>query len=74
MNVGTEKAIRIQVDNDVLQEVRKNFKETKETGILTGKKKFDAIFAELSNRLACIKRHFFASPFEMMLTAIKNNT
>lgn len=40
---------------------------------MTGKKKLDAVFAEISRRLACVKRHFFASPFEVMLNAAKNN-
>jgi hypothetical protein len=48
-----------------------NFKST--SGELTGKKKLDAIFTEVSKRFACVKRHFFASPFEMMLIASKNN-
>jgi hypothetical protein len=65
--------VEISIDNDTLTVFTKDFKEANETGILTGKKKFDAIFAELSRRLACIKRHFFSSPFEMMLTAAKNN-
>lgn len=65
----------MSVDNKILTTISENFKnkDIKESGILTGKKKFDAVFDELSKKLACIKRHFFASPFEMMLIAVKNN-
>ena len=40
---------------------------------MTGKKKFDAYFELISKKLASIKRHFFASPFEMMAETVKHN-
>lgn len=68
-----EKAVQIIIDNEILTTLTKTFKEPTESGILTGKKKLDVIFTDISKRLACIKRHFFASPFEMMLIATKAN-
>ena len=40
---------------------------------MTSKKKFDAYFDLISKKLASIKRHFFASPFEMMSETVKHN-
>ena len=51
----------------------KNITIKEETGIMTGKKKFDAYFDLISKKLASIKRHFFASPFEMMLETVRHN-
>ena len=41
--------------------------------MLTGKKKFDPLLEILSKRLASVKRHVLASPFEMMLETARDN-
>ena len=42
-------------------------------GVLTGKHKFDPLIDVLSKRLSSIKRNFLASPFEIMLEAVRVN-
>ncbi len=61
------------LDNDGLTEFMKQFKDHKETGVVTGKKKFDPVFEHISKKMAAIKRHFFGSPYEMMLEAAAEN-
>jgi len=40
---------------------------------LTGQKTFDPLIDILSKKMASIKRHFIASPFEKMLEAARIN-
>jgi hypothetical protein len=42
-------------------------------GVTTGRKKFDPLLDVLSKRLASVKRHFLASPFELMLEVARDN-
>lgn len=66
-------AVEIIIDNDALTAFNQNFIPKEEGGITTGKKKFDALFDYLSKKLGTVKRHFFASSFEMMIDAVAFN-
>ena len=65
--------LEIMVNEESLSFAIKEYGNKEETGITTGKKKFDHVFEELSKKLGSIKRHFFASPFEMMLETVAHN-
>ena len=65
--------LEIVVNEESLTFAIKEYGNKEESGITTGKKKFDHVFDILSKKLASIKRHFFASPFEMMLEAVAHN-
>lgn len=71
---GGEAALEISLDAQGFTLLNQNFKQAEETGITTGRKKFDALIEAMSKKLASIKRHFLASPFEMMLDAVRLNS
>jgi predicted AlkP superfamily phosphohydrolase/phosphomutase len=66
--------LEITLDSQGFTILNQNFKQQEATGIITDKKKFDPLIEALSKKLASIKRHFLASPFEMMLELIRANT
>ena len=68
-----QKVLEIGIDNETLGNVMKNFKQKEDTGITSGKKKFDAVFEFISKKMASIKRHFFGSVFEIALETAKHN-
>jgi RNA binding exosome subunit len=72
-NTGGEPALEISLDTEGFTVLNKEFVPTQESGITTGKGKFDALIDTLSKRLSSIKRHFLASTFEKMLEAVKVN-
>lgn len=74
MNVHGSDAIEITLDSEGLTNINKGFKEKEELGITTGKKQFEGLFDALSKKVASIKRHFMASPYEMMLEVIAANS
>lgn len=61
------------IDDEAISHAVKQYGNMEETGVITGRKKFDTVFEMLSRKMASIKRHFFASPYEMMLEAIAHN-
>ena len=73
VNREHKKVLEIGIENECLTNIMKNFNAKEHTGIISGKKKFDAVFDFISKKMASIKRHFFASPFEMMLEAAHHN-
>lgn len=66
-------ALEISLDAEGFTILNKEFVPTQETGITTGKGKFDPLIEALSKRLASIKRHFLASIFEKFLDAVRAN-
>lgn len=70
---GNEPALEITLDSEGFTVLNKTTVIPQEVGVTTGKKHFDPLIEILSKRLASIKRHFLASPFEMMLEAAKAN-
>lgn len=65
--------LEIVIDDEAISHAMKEYGNKEETGVITGRKKFDTVFEMLSRKMATIKRHFFASPYEMMLDAIAHN-
>lgn len=65
--LGGVKWLQITIDNEGLTNFMKTFKESEEVGVTSGRKKFDAVFEVLGKKFSSIKRHFTASPFEIML-------
>jgi hypothetical protein len=72
-NTGGEPALEISLDAEGFTILNKEFVPAQESGITTGKGKFDPLIDTLSKRLSSIKRHFLASTFEKMLDAIRVN-
>ena len=70
---GNQSALEIKLDSEGFTALNKSTVIKEDTGVLTGKKKFDPLISVLSKRLASVKRHFLASPFEIMLEAAKEN-
>lgn len=66
-------SLEITLDSEGFTILNKNTIVKEDVGVLTGKKKFDPLIDVLSKRLASVKRHFLASPFEIMLEAAKEN-
>ena len=70
---GNEPVLEILLGAEGFTTLNKTTPLPQEVGILTGKKSFDPLLDILSKRIASIKRHFLASPFEIMLEAAKLN-
>ena len=70
---GNQSALEIKLDSEGFTALNKSTVIKEDTGVLTGKKKFDPLISVISKRLASVKRHFLASPFEIMLEAAKEN-
>jgi hypothetical protein len=66
-------ALEIVLDNEGFTALSKSTVLPVETGVLTGRKKFEPLIEVLSKRLASVKRHVLASPFEIMLEAAREN-
>lgn len=61
------------MDNEGFTALNKCTVVPQEIGVLTGRKKFEPLIDILSKRLASVKRHVLASPFEIMLEAVRDN-
>jgi hypothetical protein len=61
------------LDNEGFTALYKSFIPPQEVGVTTDRKKFDPLIEALSKKLASIKRHFLASPFEIMIEAARLN-
>jgi len=70
---GQQPALEIVLDNEGFTALNKSTVVPQETGVLTGRKKFEPLIEILSKRLASVKRHVLASPFEIMLEAVRDN-